>query len=283
MLENAPRRVCLNIAHNTRFLLTNASRGKLLWSSPVERLSVTSTWRPRLESESQSRFLWPLCFAQRPFVRSYVSRSLFALDVRLHATTSTVATTCRPSAAEKGRQPCIILRQWKHSEILAQVVWYRRIHIPTNERIVGDDKSKAFNGHHQTDKELHKEPTSKPGAYPSSDSSNTGNTAGTGSSRTGQNILQRLPHVPHLHRPSREELLAAATGFWSRQKIRFKWFSIRSLRPFNTDDISAFFSWFLVGHVIWILLGTTTFFSLAILTVNTVVAQGTLRTLCTTV
>lgn len=97
------------------------------------------------------------------------------------------------------------------------------------------------------------------------------NTQGTG---TNRNILQRLPHMPHIHRPTKEELLAAATGFWSRQKIRFKWFSIRSLRPFNTDDISAFFSWVLVGHVIWIIVGTTTFFSLAILAVNTVFAQG---------
>ncbi|KAI9884962.1 MAG: pre-rRNA-processing protein pno1 [Watsoniomyces obsoletus] len=82
--------------------------------------------------------------------------------------------------------------------------------------------------------------------------------------------------MPHLHRPTKQELLAAATGFWSRQKVHFKWFSIRSLRPFNTDDISAFFSWFIVGHVLWIILGTTTFFSLAILTVNTVFAQETL-------
>jgi distribution and morphology protein 31 len=70
--------------------------------------------------------------------------------------------------------------------------------------------------------------------------------------------------------------LAAATGFWSRLGIRFKWFSIKSVRPFNMDDISGFVSWILVGHVIWIIVGTTTFFSLAILTVNTVFAQETL-------
>ena len=58
--------------------------------------------------------------------------------------------------------------------------------------------------------------------------------------------------------------------------MRFKWFSIRSVRPFNADDISAFFSWFLLGHVLWIILGTTTFFSLAIFAVNTVFAQETL-------
>ena len=91
-----------------------------------------------------------------------------------------------------------------------------------------------------------------------------------------KHLRGRLPAISHIHRPSREELLAAATGFWSRLKIRFKWFSIRSVRPFNADEIGAFFSWFLLGHVLWIILGTTTFFSLAIFAVNTVFAQETL-------
>ena len=91
-----------------------------------------------------------------------------------------------------------------------------------------------------------------------------------------RHLRDRLPDISHIHRPSREELLAAATGFWSRLKVRFKWFSIRSVRPFNVDDISAFFSWFLLGHVLWIILGTTTFFSLAIFAANTVLAQETL-------
>ena len=89
-------------------------------------------------------------------------------------------------------------------------------------------------------------------------------------------LRDRLPDISQIHRPSREELLAAATGFWSRLKVRFKWFSIRSVRPFNADEIGAFFSWFLLGHVLWIILGTTTFFSLAIFAVNTVFAQETL-------
>ncbi len=88
-------------------------------------------------------------------------------------------------------------------------------------------------------------------------------------------IRDRLPNISQIHRPSREELLAAATGFWSRLKVRFKWFSIRSARPFNADEIGAFFSWVLLGHVLWIILGTTTFFSLAIFAVNTVFAQET--------
>lgn len=91
-----------------------------------------------------------------------------------------------------------------------------------------------------------------------------------------RNLRDRLPDISQIHRPSREELLAAATGFWSRLKVRFKWFSIRSVRPFNADEIGAFFSWFLLGHVIWIVLGTTTFFSLAIFAANTVFAQETL-------
>ena len=86
----------------------------------------------------------------------------------------------------------------------------------------------------------------------------------------------RLPNVSQIHRPSREELLATATGFWSRLKVRFKWFSIRSVRPFNADEIGAFFSWLLLGHVLWVILGTTTFFSLAIFAANTVFAQETL-------
>ncbi|MCJ1351556.1 MAG: Mitochondrial distribution and morphology protein 31, mitochondrial precursor [Icmadophila ericetorum] len=96
------------------------------------------------------------------------------------------------------------------------------------------------------------------------------------SAYTGQHLIDRLPNISNFHRPTREELLAAATGFWSRLKVRFKWFSIRSARPFNADEIGAFFSWILLGHVLWIILGTTTFFSLAIFAVNTVFAQETL-------
>ncbi len=85
-------------------------------------------------------------------------------------------------------------------------------------------------------------------------------------------LQTHLPKMPH--RPTKEELLAAANGFWERLKVRFKWFSIRSMRPWNADEWGAFVSWFLFGHLVWILVGTTTFFSLIIFTVNTVFAQG---------
>jgi len=33
-------------------------------------------------------------------------------------------------------------------------------------------------------------------------------------------------------------------------------------------------SWFVLGNIAWIFIGTTTFFSLVIFSINTVVAQG---------
>ncbi|KAK5315128.1 Mitochondrial distribution and morphology protein 31, mitochondrial precursor [Exophiala xenobiotica] len=82
--------------------------------------------------------------------------------------------------------------------------------------------------------------------------------------------------MPNFHRPSKEELLAAATGFWARMKVRFKWATIRSMRPFNVDEIVGFFSWIALGHILWLVIGTTTFISLAVFAINTVVAQETL-------
>ncbi|TQS37505.1 hypothetical protein Golomagni_02018 [Golovinomyces magnicellulatus] len=87
-------------------------------------------------------------------------------------------------------------------------------------------------------------------------------------------LFSQIPKMPH--RPTKEELLSAATGFWSRLKVRFKWFSIRSVGPWNIDDWSAFVSWFVLGNIVWVLVGTTTFFSLVIISINTVFAQETL-------
>ncbi|PWW76136.1 hypothetical protein C7212DRAFT_294573 [Tuber magnatum] len=78
------------------------------------------------------------------------------------------------------------------------------------------------------------------------------------------------------HRLSKDEMLAAATGFFQRLRIRTKWLAIRQMRPYNLDDIGAFFSWLFLGHVLWVVLGTTTFVSLTIFLCNTVLAQETL-------
>jgi mitochondrial distribution and morphology protein 31 len=62
--------------------------------------------------------------------------------------------------------------------------------------------------------------------------------------------------LPHLHRPTRDDFLNVTSGFWQRARIRFKWFTIKSFRKFNADDISAFVTWFLMSQTLWILVGT---------------------------
>ncbi|KAG6865373.1 hypothetical protein C0991_003150 [Blastosporella zonata] len=80
--------------------------------------------------------------------------------------------------------------------------------------------------------------------------------------------------VPHPHAPTRDDLLNVATGFWQRLRIRFKWFTIKSFRKFNADDMSAFFTWFLFSQTIWILIGTTTFFSVIFAIINSLRLQN---------
>ncbi|PWZ03259.1 hypothetical protein BCV70DRAFT_229574 [Testicularia cyperi] len=83
------------------------------------------------------------------------------------------------------------------------------------------------------------------------------------------------PHVEHPRvRPSKEDLLRIAQGFWTRMRIRFKWFTIRGFRRFNADDISAFFTLGGVTTIIFIVVGTTTFFSLVFAALNALNLQG---------
>jgi hypothetical protein len=77
----------------------------------------------------------------------------------------------------------------------------------------------------------------------------------------------------YFHRPTKEQLLATATSVFHRLHIRFKWPLIRSLRPFNMDDISAFVSVYILSHAFLLIAGTTTFFILLIAAINTVGAQ----------
>lgn len=83
-----------------------------------------------------------------------------------------------------------------------------------------------------------------------------------------------LDRISNIHRPTKDEMLAAATGMWQRLRIRTKWSLIRQMRPYNWEDISAFLSWLVVGHVVWIVVGTTTFVGVLVALVNSVVAQG---------
>ncbi|KAF8502117.1 mitochondrial distribution and morphology protein-domain-containing protein [Russula emetica] len=83
-------------------------------------------------------------------------------------------------------------------------------------------------------------------------------------------LAQSLPHVP---RPSRDDFLNAANGMFQRMRVRVRWFFIRNFRKFNADDISAFVTWFLVGQGLWILIGTTTFFSAVFAVTNSLRLQ----------
>ncbi|KAJ7594489.1 mitochondrial distribution and morphology protein 31 [Mycena floridula] len=87
-------------------------------------------------------------------------------------------------------------------------------------------------------------------------------------------LFRRLAaSLPPLHRPTRDDFLAVANGFWQRAGIRFKWFTIKSFRKFNADDFSAFLTWFLMSQTAWILVGTTTFFSVIFATANSLQLQ----------
>ncbi|KII92176.1 hypothetical protein PLICRDRAFT_36966 [Plicaturopsis crispa FD-325 SS-3] len=86
-------------------------------------------------------------------------------------------------------------------------------------------------------------------------------------------IRRLVLSLPHLHRPTLDDFLNVSTGFWQRTRIRFKWFTIRSFRKFNADDMSAFVTWFLMSQTLWIFVGTTTFFSVVFATANSLRLQ----------
>ena len=117
------------------------------------------------------------------------------------------------------------------------------------------------------------EPTASPalGSTTTSTAAASAAEAVAGKSKENKGVMNR---ISHMHLASKEELLAAASSAWERMKIRFKWITIRQVRPYTFDEISAFLSALLVGHLLWIILGTTTFFSIALWLANTVRAQG---------
>lgn len=70
-------------------------------------------------------------------------------------------------------------------------------------------------------------------------------------------FFQRLAKsLPNTQRHTLDNFLGVANGFWQRLRVRFKWFTIKSFRKFNADDISAFVTWFLMSQTLWILVGT---------------------------
>lgn len=63
------------------------------------------------------------------------------------------------------------------------------------------------------------------------------------------------------------------------QLLKIKWILIRSKRPFNLEDLSAFLSWLVTGNVFLFIIGTTTFVSLVLLTGNYMDMQSTITSL----
>ncbi|KAI0008861.1 mitochondrial distribution and morphology proteins-domain-containing protein [Xylariaceae sp. FL0662B] len=242
-----------------------------LGSNQTAPYSSTAWSRPSKPS------LWPLSQTPKPYSRnvrrSFTSGGLLLIGFTpTSSTTQTVVATCSAAAdsaiLESAAQTTSI--GW-----LAKQRWIRSIHtgrgrgrIPTVHRRTNSSKSNASN---------ESSASAKPKSNPSQSTSTPKaeeKPVDPGKTPAPASSYFHLPAIPNLpNRPTKEEFLAAANGFWQRLKVRFKWFSIRSMRPWNIDEWGAFISWFLFGHIVWILVGTTTFFSLVILSINTVFAQ----------
>lgn len=238
-------------------------------SSPHATQRSFFSSRPRIPWDDTPRNI----FATR---KSFASCGLFLVDVSPCASTSPAIA----ASVEKSFHSTSTLPRRSISAFIAQHSWRREIHSTGRRRrgvVSRRNKSSASSGQNG-----HKNPqngngngnkTAKvPPPIAAAKKSDAPTPKVDSAESQGYLHLPQLPHMPH--RPTREELLAAATGFWSRLKVRFKWFSIRSSRPWNVDDWSAFVSWFVLGNIVWVLVGTTTFFSLIIFSINTVFAQG---------
>ncbi|KAJ5974004.1 hypothetical protein N7481_011214 [Penicillium waksmanii] len=237
-----------------------------LWESATPFLGRI---RPRIATEASSRKTFDSFFAGRRLstpaakptylTRRFASGGFFVLGIS------------PTSAAAESSAACIL----PSKKLAAQYVWRRTVHNTPNDQPRGKEPKEPNDDPHNHSDD-HKHTTiNKTDNIPSQPSSSSPQPP-PHFVPSNRHLMDRLPHMPHLHRPTKEELLAAATGFWSRLKVRFKWFSIRSVRPFSLDEIAALFSWVLLGHIVWVVVGTTTFFSLLILAINTVFAQETL-------
>ena len=185
------------------------------------------------------------------------------------SSTSAVVTTCTAAAdSALAGSSC----QRANLSHLARQAWRQSLQARKG-RVCSGKRASSSNSKGDGDKNQASSPKQEPEAPPpASDKTPTPAPHEHESLADSMSKYLHLPKMPH--RPTKEELLAAASGFGQRLRVRFKWFSIRSMRPWNADEWGAFVSWFLFGHLVWILVGTTTFFSLIILFINTVFAQG---------
>ncbi|KAH0543495.1 hypothetical protein FGG08_002163 [Glutinoglossum americanum] len=275
MNGNVGRRIYAYLCESADPFLRGAARRAPARASYRDSLIHRAATRSFTAFHGARSFSRPPKSSKYVLTRGFASGGFLAFGTNPTTTaTETAVTTCANSV-----EKCLCLAERRKLVHTLQSAWKRGIH--SNPRRRGGGKRNIGSA---ADRRNNKGTAGdKPkDAVPSGGHDKTGAAGAGAASKTDTSthqLLDRLPHLPNLsqyHRPTKDELLAAATGFWSRMKVRFKWFSIRSVRPYNMDDISAFISWVLVGHVIWVIVGTTTFFSIAIFLVNTVFAQETL-------
>ncbi|KAF9431781.1 Mitochondrial distribution and morphology protein 31, mitochondrial precursor [Entomortierella beljakovae] len=94
------------------------------------------------------------------------------------------------------------------------------------------------------------------------------------SSSTQSALVKYTPPVGPLNRVDRAKILSAAPTFLARLKLRFKLLLMRQIRPWRVDDFIAMFSWAFLANIAFVLLGTTTFFSLVLAAANSLQFQG---------
>lgn len=206
-----------------------------------------------------------------PSKRSLTGPGLLLIGFTTHVSQPGATPTACSTSTESVQSTC----QYKSSSIgrLARIGWQRGVHTESQGKADVEGKRLITSKSGGSDGR----PSAPKASQDASESSGSGKPQPPhhDHEETMVETMSKYLHMPKMpHRPTREELLAAATGFWQRMRVRFKWASIRSMRPWNIDEWGAFVSWFLFGHIVWILVGTTTFFSLLILSINTVVAQG---------
>ncbi|KAH7391914.1 mitochondrial distribution and morphology proteins-domain-containing protein [Pyrenochaeta sp. MPI-SDFR-AT-0127] len=258
--------------------------GTSLWRSLVGQSLRQSGALPRFEGGAWPQSLWRDRVQRRPIasISRHAGWSLTCLPAR------TSSPHLGPLSASLGRAPTP-----RSSHVLQSVTvavlsaWGRNASsrsgraLRRNGSAERRNKSSATNASSKNKRngapQAPQATLSPQPAIPPKPSNSTPKQAADAEHASSKHLLDRLPHsLPHLYRPSKAELLAAASGFWSRMKVRFKWITIRSTRPFNADEIYALFSWILAAHVLWVVLGTTTFFMLTIFMINTAFSQETL-------
>lgn len=84
-------------------------------------------------------------------------------------------------------------------------------------------------------------------------------TFGKGRFFSTQGRILNQNELPNKPRITKKQLLAQASGPFSRTMVHLKWPLLRDNRPHVSDAFSAVVSWFVMGNILWIVLGTTTF------------------------